>query len=308
MQQAPSNITAHDFQVDADFLADVDQVVLRCEGLDTVATVAVNGQTVIKADNMFRTWEADVKSMLKTGVNTIIVTFTNCVQKCEEGFAKKALPSWNCFSPLDIIDFKSGTVKELQGKRHADGSISFHFGGFKLPKYGSAMDGNWEFGVYDRSVEGDTKHPFHLPDRVMPGSPAVMTIAKTPQGPVPMLNGKPFYFNVLTLHHFNVPNGIEGPKSPFNVVVVRAGGYGDSGRWWVGPDQYDFSVVDANLSMLAERFPDSMLGLFTIHGRSLATMFSSQTTGIFASFQMLGTQVLPGNSCPCSVKFAWPAS
>ena len=161
----------------------------------------------------------------------------------------------------DIIDFKSGPVKELQGKRNEDGSVSFHFGGFKLPKYGSAMDGNWEFGVYDRSVEGDTKRPFHLPDRVMPGSPAVMTIAKTPQGPVPMLNGKPFYFNVLTLHHFNVPNGIEGPKSPFNVVVVRAGGYGDSGRWWVGPDQYDFSVVDANLSMLAERFPDSMLGL-----------------------------------------------
>ena len=91
---------SRDFQVDADFLADADQVILRCEGLDTVATVAVNGQTVIKADNMFRTWEADVKSMLKTGVNTIIVTFTNCVQKCEEGFAKKALPSWNCFSPL----------------------------------------------------------------------------------------------------------------------------------------------------------------------------------------------------------------
>ena len=122
----------------------------------------------------------------------------------------------------DIIDFKSGTVKELQGKRNADGSVSFHFGGFKLPKYGSAMDGNWEFGVYDRAVEGVTKRPFHLPDRVMPGSPAVMTIAKTPQGPLPMLNGKPFYFNVLTFHHFNVPNGVEGPKSPFNVVTVRA--------------------------------------------------------------------------------------
>ena len=70
---------SRDFQVDADFLADADQVILRCEGLDTVATVAVNGQTVIKADNMFRTWDADVKSMLKTGVNTIIVTFLgNC--------------------------------------------------------------------------------------------------------------------------------------------------------------------------------------------------------------------------------------
>ncbi|MBP5670760.1 MAG: beta-galactosidase, partial [Victivallales bacterium] len=161
----------------------------------------------------------------------------------------------------NIIDFRSGTVKELQGKRNKDASVSFHFDGFKLPKYGSAMDGNWEFGVYDRAVEGVTKQPFHLPDRVMPGSPAVMTIAKTPQGPVPMLNGKPFFFNMLTFQHFNAPNGVEGPNSPFNVVMVRVGGYGDSGRWWVGPDQYDFTTVDANLSMLAERFPDSMLAL-----------------------------------------------
>ena len=161
----------------------------------------------------------------------------------------------------NIIDFKSGTVKELQGKRKDDGSVSFHFDDFSLPQYGSAMDGSWQFGVYDRSVEGDTKHPFHLPDRVMPGEPAVMTIAKTPNGPVSMLNGKPFYFNMLTFHHFNVPNGVEGPNSPFNVAIIRVGGYGDSGRWWVGPDQYDFTTVDANLSMLVKRFPDSMLAL-----------------------------------------------
>ncbi len=48
---------------------------LRCHGLDTIATVKVNGAEVGRADNMFRTWEFDLKSVLKKGENVIEVAF-----------------------------------------------------------------------------------------------------------------------------------------------------------------------------------------------------------------------------------------
>ena len=77
-----------------------DQLILKCDGLDTLATVAINGTEVLKADNMVRVWEADVAAALKPGRNTITVTFDNCVDACAKGEAIKHLPAWNCFSPL----------------------------------------------------------------------------------------------------------------------------------------------------------------------------------------------------------------
>ena len=62
------------FDVPAELLAH-DAVRLTCEGLDTFATISVNGQEVAKTDNMFRTWEWDVKDSLRTGDNTIQIHF-----------------------------------------------------------------------------------------------------------------------------------------------------------------------------------------------------------------------------------------
>ena len=46
--------------------ADARQIDLVCLGLDTVADVTINGQLVLSANNMFRTWTVDVKSALQT--------------------------------------------------------------------------------------------------------------------------------------------------------------------------------------------------------------------------------------------------
>ena len=54
-----------------------DQVLLRCEGLDTLATIEINGRTAGTADNMHRTWEYDVKPLLREGENAIAVTFAS---------------------------------------------------------------------------------------------------------------------------------------------------------------------------------------------------------------------------------------
>ena len=52
-------------------------------GLDTVATVTINGQVVLSADNMFRTWTVPVKPVLVAGANEITVAFTSAVTYAE---------------------------------------------------------------------------------------------------------------------------------------------------------------------------------------------------------------------------------
>jgi beta-mannosidase len=54
-------------------LFDCSELLLRCEGLDTVAEIRINGVTVGRADNMHRTWEYDVREFLKAGENEITV-------------------------------------------------------------------------------------------------------------------------------------------------------------------------------------------------------------------------------------------
>ena len=52
-----------------------DAILLRCEGLDTLCHVYLNGIHLADADNMHRTWEWDAASLLRPGVNEIRVVF-----------------------------------------------------------------------------------------------------------------------------------------------------------------------------------------------------------------------------------------
>lgn len=61
-----------------------DSVLLRCEGLDTIAAVSLNGALVGNADNMHRTWAFDAKPYLREGENEISVAFTSPVKYLEE--------------------------------------------------------------------------------------------------------------------------------------------------------------------------------------------------------------------------------
>jgi beta-mannosidase len=62
------------FDVPEDVLKN-EFVLLRCEGLDTVASIEINGMEVGRADNMFRVWEFDARGVLRSGSNTIRITF-----------------------------------------------------------------------------------------------------------------------------------------------------------------------------------------------------------------------------------------
>ena len=74
------------FQADGELL-DCGAVLLRCEGLDTLAAVYINGAEAGRADNMHRTWEFDVKDLLREGENNIAVHFASPTRFIRESYA-----------------------------------------------------------------------------------------------------------------------------------------------------------------------------------------------------------------------------
>lgn len=170
-----------------------------------------------------------------------------------------------CSPSGQVLKAFEGTAGELQGTTTEDG-ILFRFKAFESDYYGTPAHFQWVFGMTDRrQLLGMTKVDVVTEERAMEGEPAVSKVAQTPRGPIPMLNGKPFFFNILTActstmdNHYFV-TGMEGADSPFNVVAARLGGM--TNLWWVGPDQYDFTEVDRTLNSILQHYPDSMLGLY----------------------------------------------
>jgi beta-mannosidase len=67
------------FQIDAAALAH-QHLDLVFSGLDTFADVYLNDQSILRADNMFRTWRVPAKTLLKAGPNTLRIVFHSAVE------------------------------------------------------------------------------------------------------------------------------------------------------------------------------------------------------------------------------------
>lgn len=66
------------FDASADELSR-DSVELVFEGLDTLCAVSLNGTPILTADNMFRSWRCDVKSLLRAEGNELALRFASPV-------------------------------------------------------------------------------------------------------------------------------------------------------------------------------------------------------------------------------------
>jgi len=64
-----------------DQLFNASTLELVFDGLDTYADVYVNGNHVLSADNMFRTWKANVASMVNAKDNVLLIKFRSPVQE-----------------------------------------------------------------------------------------------------------------------------------------------------------------------------------------------------------------------------------
>ena len=75
------------FSVDPEILQR-DNIDLVFEGLDTYANVFLNDESLLNADNMFRTWRADCKRLLQPGINTLRIRFRSPINEVLPQMAK----------------------------------------------------------------------------------------------------------------------------------------------------------------------------------------------------------------------------
>ncbi|MCJ7626447.1 MAG: glycoside hydrolase family 2 protein, partial [Anaerolineaceae bacterium] len=66
---------------------------LVCDGLDTLASVTLNGHSLGQAKNMFRQYRWEIKELLSTGDNELNITFASPVQYITEQQAIRPLPT-----------------------------------------------------------------------------------------------------------------------------------------------------------------------------------------------------------------------
>lgn len=75
-----------------DELLSEEKVFLVCDGLDTLATVILNGHELGHVDNMFRRYQWEVKSILRAKTNDLTITFSSPVKYVAEKQAIHPLP------------------------------------------------------------------------------------------------------------------------------------------------------------------------------------------------------------------------
>ena len=78
------------FTVDSEMLSK-PHIWLVCDGLDTLASVSLNGRKLGNTANMYRQFRWDVKSLLTSGTNEIVIAFASPVKYCAEKQAKHYL-------------------------------------------------------------------------------------------------------------------------------------------------------------------------------------------------------------------------
>ncbi len=75
------------FSCEEEFLQ-MDEIILRFEGLDTIADITLNGVKLGHAENMHRTWEYSVKELLKQKENILKIYFYSPTQFIANAFEK----------------------------------------------------------------------------------------------------------------------------------------------------------------------------------------------------------------------------
>jgi beta-mannosidase len=95
-----------------------ERIDLVCEGLDTYATLYLNGQEVLKSDNMFRTWRVDVKPYLRKGENRLEIHFHSV-------FAENR-PKWEA-APFRLTAYPNNDQADIKLNMYSR-KAGFHYG------------------------------------------------------------------------------------------------------------------------------------------------------------------------------------
>jgi beta-mannosidase len=87
-----------DLNIPANYFGTDRRIFLEADGLDTLATLNLNGKIIGKAENMHRRWCFPVTDIAKSGVNHIKISLANAVKEASERQDKRQL--WQVGTPL----------------------------------------------------------------------------------------------------------------------------------------------------------------------------------------------------------------
>ncbi len=129
------------FDADAALLAHAI-IDLDFDGIDTVSDVFVNDVLVLRTDNMFRSWSADVKDVLREGANVLRVEIKSPLRSLESGKLRKARYGFGsdyspkCVTagvcrPVHLRAWNEARICDLGlSQRHEEGSVTLLMGGW----------------------------------------------------------------------------------------------------------------------------------------------------------------------------------
>ncbi len=75
-----------------------DKAVLAFDGLDTFATVELNGKTILQSDNMFTPERVDVTSVVKQGANELVISFDSAYLRGWKLVEQYPDHKWGCWN------------------------------------------------------------------------------------------------------------------------------------------------------------------------------------------------------------------
>jgi len=90
-------------KVPGDVYADLmrEKIILHCDGLDTFSRLIINHTIIDETDNMFRTYEWNVKDFLIEGQNSIEIYFKSTIPYAKGKQAEHPLYCWGAFTGYD---------------------------------------------------------------------------------------------------------------------------------------------------------------------------------------------------------------
>ena len=141
-----------------------ERVELVAEGLDTFATVTLNGQTLDRTANMFLAHRFDVKPKLRPGRNVLDITFRSPMAEIRSRMRPDHFPEW-----CDPVGGAS-LVRKEQCSFGWDWGPRFPSSGIWLPIRLEGWDGNRieSVRVVQEHIEGKAALAFH-PALALPG-------------------------------------------------------------------------------------------------------------------------------------------
>lgn len=97
LNQAADSVFYNDYSFSRSFIIDQtclqhDQLLLHCEGLDTLAEIYLNHKQIAAANNMHRMYQFDIKDRLQEGENQITILFRSPVRYLEDYPSKTGKP------------------------------------------------------------------------------------------------------------------------------------------------------------------------------------------------------------------------